>query len=174
MHLENVYRILNSFEGATFASLDTETNVTLTGGKKNPYQGRVTKRTSNNQVMLFTNKNSNGYENMVKRRLEAEGKNPESFTVGSLPWGTRIPNTPLIENKDKYYIQMIFNKPGYSEYFLDGVKINNVEEIEGFPKAKDEAEVNGQGLSKDNAVIVRTFALESIKAIRLLGEEIKS
>jgi hypothetical protein len=42
-------------------------------------QGRVTKQTTGASVMVFTNQASNGYENMVQRRLVAEGKDPASF-----------------------------------------------------------------------------------------------
>lgn len=169
MKLAQLHGVLDKVKGATFASMDTITEVKLKGGKKNPMLGRVTKRTSNNQVMVFTNSNENGYENMVKRRLEAEGKNPESFKLGDLPWGKRIPNTPIIENKDKYYMQVIFQKPGKSEYFLDNKPIDP-KDIEGLEIKKVSGE--GQGLSDDNAVVVRTFALDSIDSIRIMGEEI--
>jgi hypothetical protein len=170
MKIEQVSDILSKINGTTFASLDTVTNVTLKGGKANSMLGRVTKVTANNQVMIFTNKNSNGYENMVKRRLEAEGKDPESFKLGELPWGKRIPNTPLIEHNDVTYIQVIFNKPGKSTYFLDGDPIDK-DSIEGF---QEKPETNKQGLEHDNQVIPRTFKLDSIQSIRILGEEIKA
>lgn len=169
MKIHDIYDVLKKIQGCTFASMDNITQVKLKGGKKNEMQGRVTKHTSNNQVMLFTNQNSNGYENMVRRRLEAEGKSPESFQLGSLPWGTRVPNTPLIEHNGKYYIQVIFNRPGSSVYFLDDQEIQP-EDIEGFDAPKISGE--GQGLEDDHAVVVRTFALDSIKAIRLMGESL--
>ena len=172
MKYEDIETLLKSFQGCTFAAMDNVTNVVLKGGKKNEFQGRVTKRTSNNQVMLFTNEKSNGYENMVKRRLEAEGKDPAQFTVGALPWGTRVKDSPFIENKGKHYLQVIFNKPGTSEYFLDGEPVNP-STIEGLPEKKESDEENGQGLTNENAVIVRTFAIESIESIRVLGEEVK-
>ena len=169
MKLEQIEELLSSFQGSTFASLDTITNVALKGGKKNEMQGRVTKRTSNNQVMLFTNEKSNGYENMVKRRLVAEGKDPESFTVGPLPWGERVPNTPLIKHKDRYYIQMIFNKSGNSNYFLDNRAIDKAD-ITGL---EERVGTGKQGLEEDNGVVVRTVALDSIIEIRLLGETVR-
>lgn len=172
MRYEDINQILSSFNGCTFASLDTITNVSLKGGKKNPYQGRVTKRTSNNQVMLFTNEKSNGYENMVKRRLEAEGKDPNSFTVGSLKWGKRVENTPFIEHNGNYYLQVIFNKGGTSNYYVDN-KLVDPSTIEGLPEKKEPSEDNKQGLSAENQVVVRTFAIDSIAAIRVLGEEVK-
>ena len=169
MKLEQIEELLSSFQGSTFCSLDTITNVALKGGKKNEMQGRVTKRTSNNQVMLFTNEKSNGYENMVKRRLVAEGKDPDSFTVGPLPWGERVPNTPLIKHKDRYYIQMIFNKAGNSNYFLDNKAIDK-SEITGLEEKTDTGK---QGLEEGNGVVLRTVALDSIIEIRLLGETVR-
>jgi hypothetical protein len=170
MEYEQVNELMSKIKGCSFASLDTITPVTLKGGKKNPMQGKVTKHTANNMVMLFTNQNSSGYENMVKRRLENEGKDSASFTLGKLPWGSRIEGTPFIENKGKYYIQAIFNKPGKSEFFLDGQPIQK-DEIEGLEDKTNESP--NQGLEEDNRVVVRTFALDNIKAIRVLGEEIK-
>lgn len=172
MKYEDIETLLKSFSGNTFASMDNITTVALKGGKKNEMQGRVTKRTSNNQVQLFTNEKSNGYENMVKRRLIAEGKDPEEFTVKPLPWGTRVKDSPFIEHNGKHYLQVIFNRPGKSEYFLDGQPID-ASAIEGLPEKKEPTEENGQGLTEENAVVVRTFAIESIESIRVLGEEIK-
>lgn len=173
MKYSDIETLLKSFQGCTFAAMDNVTNVSLKGGKKNPFQGRVTKRTSNNQVMLFTNEKSNGYENMVKRRLEAEGKDPSSFTVGSLPWGKRVENSPFIEHNGKHYLQVIFNKPGSSAYYVDGVEVDP-ETIEGLPEKKEPSEDNKQGLSAENQVVVRTFAIDSIESIRVLGEEVKA
>ena len=71
--------LMAQVNGSTFISIDTITDVKLTGGKKNPFQGRVTKRTTGSTVMVFQNKTTNAYENMVKRRLEQEGKSQDDF-----------------------------------------------------------------------------------------------
>lgn len=170
MDIEQLKNIVSKINGVTFCSMDTVTNVALKGGKKNPHQGRVTKATSNNQIMIFTNQNSNGYENMVKRRLEAEGKDPDAFQVGPLPWGKRIPGTPLIEHNDSTYIQVIFNKGGNSTYLLDGVPVDE-SRIEGLPEKKITAP-ESELLSEENKVILRTFNIENIKSIRIFGEEL--
>src|SRR4051812_13236191 len=111
---------MNRIQGVTFAGMDCITIPKLKGGKKNPQQGRVTKHHKGARVMLFTNKNSSGYENMVRRRLEAEGKDPDTFVLGELQWGKRIYDSPLIEHEGKYYMQVIFLAPGTVDYFLDG------------------------------------------------------
>ena len=90
--LYTLREIFQNVNGTSFVGLDTESVVKLKGGKKNEQQGRVTKRTLGSQVMVFTNQESNGYENMVQRRLIEEGKDPTSFKVGERAWGKRVPN----------------------------------------------------------------------------------
>jgi hypothetical protein len=168
-HTQLVAAIQN-VNGASFIGLDTLTEVKLTGGKKNPQQGRVTKRMVGASVMVFTNKNTNGYEAMVQRRLLAEGKMPWDFIVGERAWGTRIPDMPIVEHfKDgatKYYLEVIFLNPGAVEYLLDGMHIKAAD-IEGLPQHKDNADSQG-GL--DNKVIIRTFAADSITELRIDGK----
>lgn len=167
MKLAQVHVLLNSIKGNTFAALDTITEVKLKGGKKNPMLGRVTKHTTGNRVQLFTS--FRGYKNMVNRRLEAEGKVAD-FEPKPLPWGTRIEDSPLIEHNGKFYIQMIFIAGGESTYYLDNQVIDKAN-IEGF----DEKDVTAgrTGLEDENAVVVRTFALDSIREIRMMGQTVK-
>jgi hypothetical protein len=167
--------IFSNVHGTSFVGLDTETVVKLKGGKKNEQQGRVTKKTIGSQVMVFSNTGQNGYENMVKRRLVEEGKDPESFKLGERAWGTRVPNLPIIEHeKDgvvKEYLEAIFQKAGKSEYFLDGMPINK-EDIEGLD-AIDSVEPlvpTGQG-GLDEKVVLRTFSADSLLNVRVDGVE---
>lgn len=175
--------IFTNVNGASFVGLDTESKVTLKGGKKNPQQGRITKRTIGSSVMVFTNKESNSYENMVQRRLIEEGKDPTSFTVGPRTWGTRIENMPIVEHtKDdltKDYLEVIFLKPGKTEYFQDGLPINK-EDIEGLDDKEDkptlvpapDAEPTSVGQAGlDNKVVIRTYGEDSILAVRIDGSE---
>lgn len=152
--------------GASFVGLDTFTHVTLAGGKKNPMQGRVTKRMTGASVMVFQNQKINGYEAMVHRRLVAEGKDPADFVLSPRTWGTRIPNMPIVEHKDKYYLEVIFLKAGAVEYKLDGAHIDEAD-IEGLPSRKDDPDAQG-GL--DNKVVLRTFAADSVTEIRVDGK----
>ncbi len=151
----------NKVNGCTFAGLDTETKVVLKGGKSNPLQGKVTKRTLNSNVMLFSNKQINGYDAMVKRRLEAEGVDPESFILSPRVWGVRLPNEPVVSHKDKLYLEVIFRKAGHSIYYVDGVQTPK-EMIAGLPD-KEEGEQGGL----ENKVIIRTYAFESINRITI-------
>jgi hypothetical protein len=171
MLLEQAQEIFANVRGASFVGVDFETVEPLTGGRKNAMQGRVTKRTINTTVQVFQNRNSSSYGDMVQRRLEREGKDPANFELQPRSWGTRIPNTPFIEHvKDgvtKHYLEVIFVRAGQSTYFLDGQPIAKAD-IVGLkvPTVKEEAQ---GGL--EAKVIIRTFSLDSITAIRLDGNE---
>lgn len=163
----NLAKLFDTLYGAGFVALDSETKVPLKGGKKNPMQGRVSKVSTGHQVIVFPNRKSNGYENMVKRRLEKEGKDPANFELSPRKWGTRLPGAPIVEHTNKegmlrQYLEVIFLRPGKTEYMLDGKPIAK-DAIIGL----DDPEVNpdSQG-GLDNKVIVRTYAMDSITCIR--------
>ena len=67
--MHNVKTVLAALRGVSFIGLDMETLVTLSGGQKNPMQGRVTKRVIGSTVLVAQNKNTNTYANMVHNRL---------------------------------------------------------------------------------------------------------
>lgn len=154
--------LTDGINGANIVSIDTETNVKLTGGKKNEYQGRVTKRVRGSNVMVFANKKINGYDAMVKRRLEKEGKDPETFQLSPRTWGQRLSGAPFVEHKGNYYIEVIFIRPGTTEYLVDGV-VTDPTTITGMPASKEEARQGGL----DDKVIIRTYKADSIKAITI-------
>ena len=152
---------LKQLNGTAIASIDTETPVKLTGGKKNPMQGRITKKVSGSNIMFFCNLNSNGYENMVNRRLAEEGK--DSFQLSPRTWGERVPSTPFVTHKGKVYIETIFLRaPKNIEYFCDGVTIEP-ENIPGLPVKKSE----GTQGNLDRKVIIRTYDINNIKSLRM-------
>lgn len=149
--------------GNTFVGIDTKTVPVLAGGKSNSMQGRVVKVMTGASVMVFQNKNSNGYENMVKRRLEKEGKNPESFSLGRRTWGERVEGTPVVEHKGQEYLEVIFLKTGEVSYELDGAPIAKSAVV-----GLKEVEPSGQG-GLDNTVYIRTFAKDSITKVKFDG-----
>lgn len=165
MFFDTARTALSNLEGGTFVGLDSLTQVKLKGGKKNTMQGRVTKRMTGATVMCFSNTNSNAYENMVKRRLLAEGKNADDFTLSDRTWGQRISNTAFVEHNDKFYLEVIFMNAGKTEYLLDNQPIEK-SQIEGLD---DPAEGSQGGL--ENKVVLRTFAVDSITALRINGQE---
>lgn len=161
--MNNIYDIVtNHINGSSFVGIDTVTKVKLKGGKKNLLQGRVTKRMTGASVMIFQNKNINGYDAMVKRRLVNEGKSAEDFTLSARSWGTRIVNTPFVEHKGQYYLEVIFLKAGNTEVLLDGEVVDS-NTIEGYPVSSPA----GKQGDLDNKVIIRTFKIDSITAIKV-------
>lgn len=168
MKAEVVIQALSNVNGASFVGFDALTPVTLTGGKKNPHQGRVQKLMTGAQVMCFQNKKVNGYEEMVRRRLLAEGKDPETFVLGERLWGNRVPNLPIVEHeKDgvkKTYMEVIFLKAGKVTYLLDGTPVDPAE-IQGI---KEASEGEQGGLS--NKVVIRTFDTNNVIQLRVDGQ----
>lgn len=166
MNKEMVENILTGASGDKFF-LTTETNVKLKGGKKNPYQDRVTKRTENSlvQIASATSDDETPYVSMIRNRLVEEGKDPESFEVKPRKWGVRIEGTPFIENKGNYYLECIFEKAGNVTYFLDGIDvIDDPNEILGFEEKKPMAAESQGGI--ENKVQIRTLSLDSVKDIK--------
>ena len=171
MNFEQAKEVFKEVNGSTFVGLDTETVVKLTGGKKNPHQGRVTKKTIGANVIVFANTDQNGYKNMVQRRMMQEGKDPSEFELKPRAWGVHISRTPFIEHNGKHYLECIFRSAGTSTYYLDGVEINK-SDIEGLPEQKEPNEQSQGGI--DNQIVLRTFALESIQEMRVKGETLTS
>lgn len=157
-----IERIMNEVNGTTFVGLDTETPVKLAGGKKNPLQGRVTKRVTGSNVMVFQNNSNSGYGQMVERRLEREGKDPSSFSLQPRKWGERRVGSPFVDHKGKLYLEVIFLSAGEAEYLVDG-EVADPATIEGLPPRKEEAEQGGL----NNKVIIRTYNVENIRRVRI-------
>ena len=155
MNVEQIIDLLKSIRGCTFASLDAET---IVKGFRHVKTGE--------RVIVFTNKKSSGYENMVKRRLLGAGLNPDSFVLGDLPWGQRVPDTPLITHKGEYYLQTIFLGAWTSKYYLGSQEVPE-HLLGGIITRPRHYE---QGLPKEKEVTVKTYKLSSITGIRLMRE----
>jgi len=165
--MTNIRTVINdNVNGATFISITTSTTPALTGGKKNPHKGFVKKVTTGSNVMVFQNKSSHGYANMVKRRLAAEGKNPDNFTLSDRTWGHRIPGTPFVEHKGEYYLEVIFLHAGETHYELDGREMD-ARFIIGLPPTPEGGKQGGL----NDKVIIRTFKISSISALTINGTE---
>lgn len=154
---------LKQLKGTAIASIDSKTIVKLAGGKKNPLQGKIEKLVKGSSIMLFTNKLSNGYVAMVKRRLEKEGKDPNTFKVSPRLWGERLSNSCVVQHKGELYLEAIHLKPPKSvTYLCEGSPIKK-ELVVGLPKATSNA--GSQGNLEDK-VKIRTYKLNSIVNFR--------
>jgi hypothetical protein len=157
--VENIKTEISGLEGCYLVEVDTTTKVKLKGGKSNPMQDRITKKTIGAKMMLFSNVGNDAYEKMVRTRMESEGKDPESFELKPRAWGTRIENTPFVEHKGNYYIELYHVESGKTVYFLDDAEIEK-DDIEGLEDKKINEESQG-GIA--NKVIVRTYSMDSIE-----------
>jgi hypothetical protein len=156
MKLEEIADLLDQIKGATFASLDSETM---------PKKG-VRCVTVGVSVMLFTNKTGSAYDRMVRRRLVAAGKNPDDFVLSDLPWGTRVPESPLIEHNGNYYLQCVVLRPGDSEFFVGRHRVDPL--AFGIRPQR-----TNQGLEEGKEVIVNTIALHSITRLTIMGTRVE-
>lgn len=146
MTRDDLIPLLSQIKGCTFAGMDTETKAY-----------GVRKIETGISVLLFGSPYNNGYEKMVKRRLEAAGKNPLDFVLSDLPWGERHhTGLPIITHKGEDYLQTIVLREGKIEAF---VGVNTPYHP-------------GSNPGGNEIVKVRTYKLSSITAIRLLGEEL--
>jgi hypothetical protein len=121
--------------------------------------------------MVFQNKSSSSYGDMVARRLLAEGKDPASFELQPRTWGERIPETPFIshtkDGETTFYLEVIVLNSGKSSYYLDNAPIAK-SDVVGLKTATE-----GEQGGLENKVIVRSFKLSSITAVRIDGMEYK-
>lgn len=154
-------------KGAKFAQLYTEVDVPLP--KSSKYHGRVKKKQEHNVQLNFN------YANAVNNQLMMEGLDP-TFKPAIPSWGQRIPGTPLISHCKKgtditsFYLMTRVLRSSQAGYFLDGRPVLDIpvlDAIRGDMKAVYSNKKH-QGIEKE--VIIRTFKLDSIRAITMDGE----
>lgn len=157
MLLSQLQEILSRIRGCTFASIDAETKV-----------AGLRKVVKNERVILFTNQKTSGYENLVKRRLERLGRDPDSFVLGQLPWGERVPGTPLIKHRGFYYLQTVLIERGSEDYFVGTRPVDK----RMLPSFGIKPRQLNQGLPTEYQVQCHCYALENITGIRLMNEDL--
>lgn len=170
--IENLTTILAPLKGTTFGGIETLAVEPLTGGQKNPMQGKITKRTVGN-VQFFSNMDA--YGRIVRRRLEEQEGKPSDFTPEPRRWGTRVEGTPFLTHTPvktgefTEYLEVYFLSVTSTEYFLDGKPINKSDVI-GLKPSK--AAKMG-GLYDANKPFLRDFKVKNIKVLRIFGNEYK-
>lgn len=160
MELEILRELLERVHGATFATLDTETMV----------RSGVRCVTEGVRVIIFRTKGGSGLENMVNRRLAEAGKT-STFRVGPLPWGERVDDLPLIQNKGKFYLQTVLLAEGKKEYFMGNTDMR-IENDLLFAYGIKKRFIGNQDLPREDQVLMNTYNIENIKRIVLMGEEV--
>lgn len=151
-----------------FFSMDTYTPVKLTGGKKNPMQGKVFKSVTG---MIAQTRTS--YENAVNKKIKTDIiktkgdlSKMETFVSKPLPWGKRLEDKSpdLIEHKGNLYWQVkpLDNNEPKVQYFIHHDN-GNVLPI-------DKKDIVGLPEKKNENVVVRTIRQDNIVKITINGE----
>lgn len=148
MDLNILIPLVEKINGCTFATIDALTE---------PAAG-VCKQVTGERVIIYRTNGRSGYEAKVKRALLAAGKNPDWFTVGPLPWGTRLGNLPILEHKGRHYLQTILLARGQERHFLKGTNIEVNPRDFGIPPRHG---VEG--------VFIQTYLLDNLERITLMG-----
>ena len=153
--VEQLIEMLTKNKGAKIVTLYTETKPQLKKAN-NPYLG-VVKRSRVNGIVNFN------YENSVNRQRGREGSETD-FEAVERKWGRRINGTPVIEHKNKYYLEVKVERTLDTEYKL-GDDIVSYENLKPYFYARS---VNQQGV--ENEIKVRDFSLDSLKGLKYNGE----
>jgi len=150
--------LLGSLRGATFATLTTETMPKLL--KTGNTLGTVRKVSRVNVTLGFQ------YAPAVNRQLVREGETPD-FIAAPRQWGERVAGTVLVTHHGTNYLETKVEKSLDHKYLDSTGNLIPDEMVRPFLPSKG---ASRQGVKKE--ILVRDYAIESIRAISLKGEEI--
>lgn len=174
MHINVAKKLFENVRGTGFAGIDALTIEPRLKRDEAVQPGVVTKKLTGATVMIFAQEDHTAFSVQVKRRMEKEGLDPDSWESGPLLYGEWIDDTMFIVHTKKgateptYYLRVHFVNSGKVEHFLDGKPIAKADIVNtSAPKSK-----GGQGGQADQ-IQVRNYKLDSITAIRIDGTEYK-
>ena len=152
-------KLFSTIKGATFATIVTNTVAHVKAAC--PFGRNVRKVSRVNVTLGFQ------YENAVNRQRTRKGETAD-FEAAPRQWGERIPGTFLVRHESgKLYLETKVEKSLGCEYFAaDGSRIDAAKIAPYLPSKGG----NRQGVEKE--VLVRDYALDSIRAISLKGEDL--
>lgn len=147
--------MLASIRGAKMCTIISETDPRMkkTG---NPFVGQILKRTRLNVTINFI------YQNSVNRVRTKEG-NTADFEAKPRKWGQKVPGTPFVMHNDQMYLEAKPNAAKPQVEFINNVSGEIVLKealAQWLPTPSSQAEA--QGVSEENEVIVRTYAINNI------------
>lgn len=154
--------------GSFFVTIVAETDPRLLK-TNNPFTG-VRKISRVNGVLNWVYENAvNNQRVRENQPVDAAGE-VEHFTAMPRKWGSRIRRddgtvTPLVEHKDKHYLELKVQKSLGHEYRDANDAVIDPSAVAPFiPKRKE-----GERQEVDNPVILRDYAIENITQITLDG-----
>ena len=162
MNTAMVHNILDGIKGAKILSIvyTSEVKARKTG---NPYKS-IRKVSKINAMINYH------YEDGVKRRLAAEGKNPNDFSAGS-SWHSPVMVNGRMTAFCKHnktgaeYLRLMLNRVISTQYFADGKPVEKSEIEEFLPKKNS---YSGQGLN--NSMKVITLGIDNVLEITVNGK----
>lgn len=148
-------------KGSSAVSIEVETEVDMrkTG---NPYVGAVKLNTVAGLIGF-------DYENGVNNLLGKEDK-PMEFKAMAHKWALPTDSKNLLTNKDgsKLYLRIKVQSAGSPEFFFNGARIEKALFAPFMPEHKKPA----TQAALDGEYVVRTYAIDSIRAMKILGDEL--
>lgn len=148
-------------KGSSAVSVEVETEVDMrkTG---NPYVGAIKLNTVAGLIGF-------DYETGVNNALGKEDK-PLDFVAQAHKWAFPTDSKNLLTNKDgsKLYLRIKVQSAGNPEFFFNGARIDKALLVPFMPVHKKPA----TQANLNNEYVVRTYGIDSIRSMKLLGNEL--
>lgn len=153
---------VKTVKGSSAISVEVETEVDMrkTG---NPYIGAIKLNTVAGLIGF-------DYETGVNNLLGKEDK-PMEFKAQAHKWAVPTDSKNLVANKDgtKLYLRIKVQSAGTPTFFFNGEKIEKALLAPFIPEHKKPA----TQAALDGEYVVRTYALDSIRSMKILGDELE-
>ena len=165
--MTNLFDLVKNIKGAQFANIVYTADCGLP--KKSGF-GKVEKR-----VRLNVQLNYN-YCEVIRKRIERKGGNPNTFTKESLPWGSWEIFNKVISHKGERYLRYYSVKGEYPsvEFFVNGVAATPQQEadIKAYlqSNSKTSEKQAACGLTDDEQVIPRCVKFANIESLAVDGK----
>jgi len=164
---------------ATIATLETETIPDMVKKDRitkepNPWSGRVTKQSRVNGIVgawNYTNSVNNQRVRESNAETVAEVEAVPEFTAEPRSWGERLPNTGLVKHGENYYVEIKVQRAIETTYMVDGRPATSEElsDIKRYLPQKTE----GTRQEVEKPVILRDYKVDSIKSVRINGQNVE-
>lgn len=154
-----VVEVIKSVKSSTMITIEAETEIKVP--KSNPYHGAKKRNTINGQIGFY-------YANAVNNQLSREDK-PMDFVPQMAKWQRPTDSRNLVTNAEgtKLYVYIRVLSSGSPSYSMNGDEVSRETIAPYLPEHRTPH--TQENLDKE--IVVRTFALENIFTIKMLGEE---
>ena len=151
--------IIKSVKTSTMVTIEAETEIKVP--KSNPYHGAMKRNKVNGQIGFY-------YSNAVNNELGREDKAMD-FKPQMAKWQKPTDSRNLVTNAEgtKLYLYIRVLSSGSPAYSLDGVEVSRETIAPYLPEHRTPHTQD----NLDKEVVVRTFSLDNILSIKMLGEE---